>query len=418
MAERYHVTVVGAGIVGVCAGLALLRDGHDVTILDRDGPGENCSFGNAGMICDTSSALPLPAPGVIRDVPGMLLNGMAPLTVRWSYLPSLMPWMIAFLKASNGDTRMRNARAFHALLDGTTTSFDTLTKGTANADLIRKRGMMIAYESDQGYESDAEERRLLAELGVEASELGSDQIRQAEPAMADAIRHVTYFTDCYSTINPYKLTRGIADQFVAEGGAIELVEVGGVRHGAGRVTELETSGGDRTIDRLVVAAGAWSHRIAAMMGLRFLLDTERGYHTVFHGVHTGLKIPFIHGENHFGLSQMDEGVRFAGTVELAGVDAEPNYKRADVIVERGRSALRDFDPSKATEVTKWMGRRPTMPDYLPVLGTMPQFSNVWVDFGHQHLGLSLAARCGLVIADLVAGRDPGLDLEAFRPDRF
>ncbi|MBN36335.1 MAG: amino acid oxidase [Rhodospirillaceae bacterium] len=418
MNSNHHVTVIGAGIVGVCAGLSLLRDGHDVTIVDRDGPGENCSFGNAGIICDTSSALPLPSPGVIREVPKMLMGKDSAFSIRWSYLPTLMPWLIGFLKASNETARLRNAQSFYNLLDGTTEAYDDLTKGTPNAELIKQRGMLLAYASEQGYASGEGERKLLADFGVEAVELDADQVRQTEPALSSEVQHATHFTGCNSTINPYKLTRGLADQFVSEGGCIEQAEVTAVRHGSSRVTELETTTGARKVDRLVVAAGSWSHRVAAMMGLKFLLDTERGYHTVFHGVDTGLRMPLIHAEAHFGLAQMDEGVRFAGTVELAGVDAEPNYRRADVIVERGRSLLRNFDPEQATEVTKWMGRRPTLPDYLPALGTVSGFSNVWFDFGHQHLGLSLAARSGQIVADLVAGRDPGLDLTAFRPDRF
>ena len=418
MAGRHRVTVVGAGVVGVCAGLSLLRDGHDVTIVDRDGPGENCSFGNAGMICDTGSALPLPSPGVIRDVPKMLMDSRRSLTIRWSYLPSLLPWLVAFLRASNGAARMANARALHALLDGTTAAYDTLTRGTPNADLIRKRGLLIAYDTDDGYDGDAGKRALLGELGVEAAELGGDEIRQTEPALASSVTRASFFTGCYSTINPYKLTRGLADRFVAGGGRIERREVTAVRHGSGRVTGLETTEGEHGIDRLVVAAGAWSHKVAAMMGLKVLLDTERGYHTVFHGVDTGLGIPVIHAEHRFGVNQMDEGVRFAGTVELAGLEAAPDYRRADAMVERGRHVLRHFDRSRASKVTKWMGRRPTLPDYLPALGSAPGFSNVWFDFGHQHLGLSLAARSGLIVADLVAGRDPGLDLSAFRPDRF
>ncbi|MBT5432766.1 MAG: FAD-dependent oxidoreductase [Alphaproteobacteria bacterium] len=418
MADRHHVTVIGAGIVGVCAGLSLLRDGHDVTIIDRDGPGENCSFGNAGIICDTTSALPMPSPGVIREIPKMLFDRRSPITIRWSYLPSVMPWLIAFLKSSNAQTRLSNARAFYELLDGTTRAFEGLTRGTPNENLIKKRGMLGIYETDSGYEGGAQERSMLADLGAESIELGSEELRQMEPALSPSVKHASFLPGCHSTINPYKLTRGLADQFVAEGGTIDLVEVTGIHHGSGRVTELETTGGERKVDRLVVAAGAWSHRVAAMLGLKVLLDTERGYHTVFHGVDTGLTRPLIHNEAHFGLGQMDEGVRFAGTVELAGVDAAPDYRRADVIYECGRHILRDFDPSGATEVTQWMGRRPTLPDYLPALGSAPGFSNLWFDFGHQHLGLSLAARSGAIIADLVAGRDPGLDLHAFRPDRF
>lgn len=414
-----HVTVIGAGIVGVCAGLALLRDGHDVTIVERDGPGENCSFGNAGIICSRDSSLPMPSPGIIRDVPKMLLDPEGALVIRWRYLLNIMPWLIGFLRSATPERQMAGARAMYALLHGTPQAYDRIVApGSQAGGLIRKNGYMTVYETDAGFDGDTRERRILAELGCPLEELGPDEIRQMEPSLTHDLKHATYYPDSYSTTDPYRLTRLLADDFVAEGGRIALAEVTGLRHGSGRVTELETTTGSMKVENLVVAAGAWSHRVAKMMGLRVLLDTERGYHTVFHGVQTGLGRAIIHAEGHYGLNQLDSGVRFGGTVELAGVEAAPNYRRADIIVERGRHILRGFDPSQATEVTRWMGRRPTMPDYLPTLGTAPGFSNTWFDFGHQHLGLSMAARCGFVVADLVAGRDPGLDLTAFRADRF
>jgi len=306
----------------------------------------------------------------------------------------------------------------YALLDGTTGAYDSLIAGSSAARLIRKNGYMTVYESDAAFAGDARERGILRDLGCPLEELGSDEVRQMEPALAHSVRHASFFPDSYSTTDPYRLTRLLADDFVAQGGRIALAEVTGLQHGGGRVTALETTTGAMKVENLVVAAGAWSHRVAAMMGLRVLLDTERGYHTVFHGVDTGLTRAIIHAEGHYGLNQLDGGVRFGGTVELAGVDAPADFRRAEIIWRRGQHILRNFDPARATEVTQWMGRRPTMPDYLPTLGAAPGFANAWFDFGHQHLGLSLAARSGFVVADLVAGRDPGLDLTAFRADRF
>lgn len=413
-----HVTVIGGGIVGVCAGLALQRDGHDVVIVERDGPGENCSFGNAGIICGKDSAIPMPSPGIIRDVPGMLMDRDGALVIRWRYLLKIMPWLIGFLKSSTPERQMAGARAMYALLDGNTTAYDRLTAGSPAARLIRKNGYMIVHGSDAAFEDEEGDRAKLRDLGCPLEELGPDEIRQMEPSLSHDLRHATYFPESYSTTDPYRLTRLLADDFTAAGGRIELAEVTGLQHGGSRVSALETSRGTLKVENLVVAAGAWSHRVAAMMGLKVLLDTERGYHMVFHGAKTGLTRPVINADGHFGVNQMDEGLRFAGTVELAGIEAAPNYRRSDLLYQRGQNLLRDFDPEQATEVTRWMGRRPTMPDYLPTLGAAPGFSNTWFDFGHQHLGLSMAARSGFVVADLVAGRDPGLDLSPFRADRF
>ncbi len=416
MAGRYHVTVVGAGVVGVCAGLALLRDGHDVTLLDRDGPGENCSFGNAGMICDVSAALPLPSPGVVRRIPKMLLDRAGPLTLRWRHLPHLLPWLLAFARSARPATRLAHARAMHALLAGAPAAWDALVRGSGGEDLIRKRGLLTVYESERGFAAGAPGRALLRELGCEVATLGADELRQMEPALAPSVRHGVFYPGCYSTSDPYRLTLALAERFAAEGGTIAKAAVAAVETGGGRVAALETSAGRRVIDRLVIAAGAWSHRLAATMGLKLPLIAERGYHSTLHGLYCGLRRPLIHGEGHFGINAMAAGLRLAGTVELASHEAPPDWRRADSIRQRGLAVL--ADGGRAEKVTRWMGRRPTLPDYLPLLGPVPGVGNAWFDCGHQHLGLTLAARSGQAVADLVAGRDPGLDLAPFRAERF
>ena len=418
MTGKSDVTIIGAGIVGVCAGLFLQRDGLTVTIVDRVEPGMSCSFGNAGMICTTDSAIPLPSFGVLRDLPHMLFDSSSPLNIRWRYLPRLAPWLFHFMRAAPHDRRMAGARALYDLLEGTTAAYDELAANSAVTSLIRRNGMLLVYETDEGFAGDAKERGILTSMGATIEELGADELRQMEPVLTPKLKHATYLPQSYSTVNPYKLTRGLADDFIANGGTIVQAEVTGLQHGNGQVTTLETDQGDIAVSRLVVAAGAWSARVAKMMGLKVLLDTERGYHTVFHGIDTGLTRPVLHGERHCGINQMDDGIRFAGTVELASVDAPENLARADNVYQLGRAVFRDLDPSAASETTRWMGCRPTMPDYLPALGAASGFNNVWFDFGHQHLGLTMAARSGQIVADLIAGRDPGLDLTPFRADRF
>ena len=418
MGERGHVTVIGAGVVGVATALCLVRDGFDVTVIDRDGPGENCSFGNAGMICDSTSAMPLPSPQVIRGLPRMLMDRKSSLHIRWSYLPALMPWLLVFMKSAGARQRHRNARAFYALLNGSVASWERLVEGTQGAALIRKRGLAIIYETERGFASAAEDRAMLREFGAELTELNGAEVRQSEPQLSEAVTAATFLPRVNHTVNPYRLTRAIADSVVAAGGLVETATVTGIEVSDGRVRTLRTTAGDRKVDRLVVSAGAWSGRLAEMLGIRVLLDTERGYHTVYHGADSGLRLPLIHGEQGFGMNQMDEGLRIAGSVEMAGIDAPADYRRADIQAERGRGILRDFVPEHSTKITRWMGRRPTLPDYLPALGKVAGLDNTWFNFGHQHLGLTLAARSGEVMANLVAGRDPGLDLDAFRPDRF
>jgi D-amino-acid dehydrogenase len=227
----------------------------------------SCSYGNAGIICTTDSALPLPSPGVIRDIPKMLLDPNGSLIIRWRYLLRLMPWLVAFLRASSSARHMAGAHALYDLLTGTTTAYDTLVEGSAAASLIRRNGMLTVYESEKGFAADAGERRLLTELGAVLEELGADELRQMEPSLTHDLRHATYFPQSYSTINPYKLSHGLAADFLGRGGRLRQATVTGLTLGAGgNVTMLETDRGDMPVNRLVVAAGAWSARVAQMMG--------------------------------------------------------------------------------------------------------------------------------------------------------
>ncbi len=416
--NRHEVVVIGAGVAGTCAALALIRNGHDVTLIDRDGPGENCSFGNAGIICDATSSLPMPSMALVRQIPGMLMDWKRNPAIRWRYLPKLAPWLIAFLRAANHETRMRNARAFHSLLCEAPASWDRLVSGTDAEKLIRKRGMLLAYSSEEGFDKGRGDRDLLGELGVSLHEISRDELRQMEPALSDSVVCATYQPEVYQALDPYLLVRAVADQFLSAGGRIVEDDVVDFRHGNGRVDTVVTRSGELKVDKVVVAAGAWSARVLAKLGVKTLLDTERGYHTVFHDYDSGLSRPIIHGEEHFGMAQMSGGMRFAGTVEFAGIDAAPDYRRADLVVECGRHALRNFDPPASTRVTRWMGRRPTLPDFLPAIGKLAGLENVVVNFGHQHLGLTLGARSGFVVSDIIAGRDPGLDVKPFRAERF
>jgi D-amino-acid dehydrogenase len=228
------------------------------------------------------------------------------------------------------------------------------------------------------------------------------------------VRRAVYFPTAYSSSNPSLLTRAIAD----DAGNFSQAEVRDIRIENGRARALVTDKGDMPVDKLVVAAGAFSHRLARMMGIRVLLDTERGYHVELDGVETALSRACLHYEHAFGINPVTTGLMFAGTVEFAGVDAPENYARAHTIWQRARPVLRELEGLDTPAMRLWMGRRPTMPDFRPVIDGAPGVENCWFAFGHQHLGLTLAARTGELVAELNGGRDPGIDLKPFRADRF
>jgi len=412
------IAVLGGGIVGLCTALYLQRDGQDVVLIDRDEPGRGTSFGNAGIICARDSAVPMPSYALLREVPSMLLDGEASLVIRWRHLPRMIPWIAAFLRACDPKRRLENAKAMAELLGGTTQAYDTLVKGTPADAFIVRRGFMTVHETAaDGHGGGKWDHDLLRQLGCRVDELDGEETRQLEPFLPRSVVRADYFPDAYSVTSPYGLSKALLDLYRARGGQVRQAQVTGIDVRDGRPRAVATTAGEIAVDGVMVTAGAWSHRVAAMMGVRVPLDTERGYHAHFAGVQTPLSRPVLHGGHHFGITQFADGLRMAGTVEFAGVDAAPNYGRAETIRRRGAAFLGDRLPAGATP-TLWMGYRPTLPDFLPAIGPAPGLARAWFGFGHQHVGLSLAARTGAILADLAAGRDPGLDLTAFRADRF
>lgn len=413
-----HVTVIGAGIVGACCARFLVEDGHEVTLVDRLEPGMGCSFGNAGVISAVLSSTQPPGPRLLRNLPKMLTDGDATVTIRLRYLLRFAPWLAAMLRGCTTADQQRTAAAMASLLTGTTEAYDAIVRGTPADALIRRNGTLGLYSGEAAFKADAWRREMNLSLGAVMHELQPEEIRQMEPSLSPAIGRAVYFPTTYSTTNPSRLTRAIADDAGTRGARFVQADVTGIRVENGRPTTLLTERGEMPVDILVVAAGAFSHRLARMMGIRVLLDTERGYHVELPEVTTGLSRAALHYEHAFGLNQMTEGLRLAGTVEFGGVDAPPNDARAHVIWRRGRGTLRELEGVEQPKMKLWMGRRPTMPDFRPVIGAAPGVDRCWFAFGHQHLGLTFGARTGQVVREVVAGRDPGIDLAPFRADRF
>lgn len=414
-----HVTVIGAGIIGACCARYLALAGHDVTLIDRIEPGMGCSFGNAGVISTLGSSVQPPSPRLLKDIPSMLFNKDATLVIRWSYLFKMMPWLVTLLRGCTTADQQRTAAAMASLLDGTTSAYDAIVRDTEADRYIRRNGLLGLYRSEQTFADDQWRRDMNRTFGATFDELAREEIRQMEPVLSDQVARAVFFPTVYSTDNPSLLTRAIADR-ACEGQAKGYIqaEVQDMVVENGRVTSLKTDRGNMPVDKLVVAAGAFSHRLAQMMGIRVLLEAERGYHVELEGFESGLTRVCLHYEHAYGINPTTTGLRLAGTVELAGVDAPENHERGQTIWRRARPVLRELEGVDNPKMTSWMGRRPTLPDFRPMIGPAPGIRDCWFAFGHQHLGLTLGARTGAIIAELVSGRDPGLDLAPFRADRF
>lgn len=408
------VVVVGAGIVGVCCALYLLRDGHRVVLLDRSAPGEGASFGNGSIITE-EAVVPVQTPGIQWKVPAMLMDPLGPLSIRWSYLPKLVPWLTRFVGASSTVQVETISISLKALLTGALAAYDPLLEAAGIQDMVRRSGWVSVYETDAGFKAYGPMLELQRRRGVRFDVLPAEELRQLEPSLAPVFKWGVFYPDVSHTVNNFRFVQELALAFVRLGGEIRTANVVGFVQKDRQVSAVRTEAETISCSAVVIAAGAWSKALAAMLGSKLPLDTERGYHLTLPHAGVSPRIPVYSTERGFVCTPLENGLRIAGTVELGGLDAPPNWRRAERLYE---NASRWFPGLDRREESRWMGFRPSMPDSVPVIGPAPHHKNAFFVFGHGHCGLSLAARTGELMAALFAGRDPGIDMAPYAADRF
>lgn len=408
------ITIIGAGIVGVATASYLKRDGHDVTLVDMSPPGEYCSFGNAGIL-SPGSCVPLATPGVHWKVPGYLADPMGPLTIRWGYLPKAMPWFLRFLAASSASRVEKIADALRPLLKQTFDAYEPLVQHAGVSDLIRKTGYVVTYDRRDAYAGDAIAWKLRRDRGVIVEEIDDAGIKSLVPQLTGRYEMGLYLPEQGYVANPERLTKGLAAQFQRDGGVFLQRKVRDIEVGADGPRALLTDAGRVPVETLIVCAGSHSNEFTAKLGDNVPLEAERGYHVTYSDPRYTLPMPVFMPEHKFFITPMEMGLRIAGQSEFSGIDAEPNYARADILAKHMKRVFPDIS---SVDSTKWMGRRPSMPDSLPVIGRATRFADVYYAFGHGHVGLCSGAPTGRIIADLVAGRTPNVDVTPYRADRF
>ena len=408
------IIVVGAGIVGTCSASYLLRDGHDVTLIDSKGPGEGCSRGNAGAL-SPGSCIPLAGPGTLGKIPRWLIDRLGPLRIRPGYLVSALPWLLRFVLAGRAANIEGLANALLALHANTFENYEPLVANANCRDLIRRTGTLTVFKSDESTARSQREWRLREERQIRQRVLGPGELRELIPELSTDYKHGVLLPDHGFVANPYRLVCRLAEQFTGDGGRLERREVSRLIVRDGRVCGVRTANGELTADRVVVAAGAWTAALIADLGIRVPLESQRGYHASVQGSGIAPALPVVSAEAKVYATPMEDGLRFAGTVEFAGLDAPPDFRRADALVELARDMFPALAPG---EVTRWMGHRPTLPDSLPIIGAAPGFPDLLLAFGHGHHGMTGASTTGSIVASLVSGRHPPIDLTPYRPDRF
>lgn len=407
------VAVIGAGVIGMTTALTLQRAGHDVTVFDPNPPGEACSRGNAGIIA-SYGVTPVQTPGIMWDAPGMLLDPLSPLAVRWTYLPRLAPWLLRFVLASGAKRVEEVSLALASLLPDVNGLWKDLAAEAGASDLLKDCTILVLFGNEKGWREAQFSLELRRRRGVPAEEIPVAEALRLEPALAPVFARAALTPGQGWCIDPLALTGALVRRFRELGGVIraESVRAARPRNEGGAV--LVADGGEAAWDNVVLSAGAWSRPLAAMLGVSVPLGTERGYHVMLDQGEGLLGRPVNLHDRGFYMTPMAGGLRCAGTVELGGLDAPPDPKRADAIERQVRRLL----PDAGERHSDWLGFRPSMPDSLPVLGPAPGRRGIWLNFGHGHMGLTLAATCARITADLIGQRDPGLDIAPFSAARF
>lgn len=417
-AERLSVIVVGAGVVGLSSALWLQRAGHSVVLVDREPPAPGVSYEHAssfGNACTMAfgAVLPIASPGVLGQVPRMLLDRQGPLSIFWRDLPALVPWLWSFIRASGPAEVSRITQVLGTLMRYAEAGHAPLIQEANVANLLRQTGCLYLYRSEKQFQSAGGEIALREREGVRMEILSKEQVRAREPNLAPLYHKGLLFSDAYSLDDPHRYVLGLAEAFRKRGGRMVRGEADAILRDDDGIT---VHAGEQRLrgDRVVIAAGAWSKELAHQVGDRVRLDTERGYHVLFPESADLLGAPTCYPDYGFYMTPLTEGLRAAGTVELGGLGRPARSVRTDIIEKRARQLLPALGPSSRT----WLGFRPSMPDSLPVIGPSPKDSRVVYAFGHGHVGLTLAGITGRLVSDLINNRPTPFDIAAFRVDRY
>ncbi|HEV7458476.1 MAG TPA: FAD-dependent oxidoreductase [Roseococcus sp.] len=415
MEPPQHVIIVGAGIIGLCVGWHLARGGARVTLLDRDGPGEGTSSGNAGAI-SAGSVAPLAMPGVLKQVPGMLLDPKGALHIPARYWPAALPWLWRFVLSAKPERVREIADGMATLLRGAEDRHREILAAEGALDLIQEHGQLYLYRDAEHLRKDDAAWALRREYGQVTQVLDRAGVLALEPGVSDTYQLGVFLPDQGHCVNPLRHARTVARGIERMGGTIRRATVEALATDGPRVVGVRAGGETLLADRVVLAAGAWSAKLLAPLGIRIPLESQRGYHVMLPDPGIMPTRPLVPADRKAFITPMEGGLRIAGTVEFGGTEAPPTASRAALLLED----LRKVYPQARTEGAEphWMGHRPCLPDTLPVLGPVAAHPGLWCAFGHGHLGLTTSAPTGALVAGAMLGPKPNTDLSPFAAERF
>ena len=409
--NKVKIAVIGAGIQGVCNALFLQKKGFKVTLFDRDEPGNSASYGNAGHFSPYSS-VPLNRPDVITDVPAMLLSSRGPLALKWNYVYKMIPWFLRFLLNCSERKMMHTAKNMHQILDLSLSAFDELFEAIDLNGLVENKGVLYVW-NDKNLKSRELEIKIREELGVKQQILTPKDIHDLEPNIKPFYHGGVYYDYARHTRNPKKILLKLFDNFLKKDGKFLKLNVQELNFDDDKPV-IRSDVQRFVFDKLVIACGAFSKRLTDKLHENIPLDTERGYHVHFKDCDHLISRPVVYLNRGFGMTPMEQGLRVVGTVEFGGLDNPLSKSRIKNLIINAKDML-DGLPEHEDE---WLGFRPSLPDFLPVLGPSKNYKNVFYSFGHNHLGWTLGAISGKIISKMIANESTNLNLSAYSSSRF
>ena len=411
--KRSSVGIIGAGIQGVCVGLNLIKKGYTVTLIDRDDPGQtSASYGNAGHFSPYAS-VPINRPDILTDVPSMLLNTTGPLALKWNYVPKMIPWFIKFINNCTKKKMLHTAKYMHQILDLAIPAYDELFQDIDVSNLIESKGIMYFW-TNKDLKSRELEINIRKELGVDQQLLTQKEIHDLEPKIKKIYHAGVLYPGARHARNPGKILLKLFNSFLSRGGFFRKENAEKISTLENNKISVKTNLKDYTFEKAVIASGAFSKKLTDQLGEKIPLETERGYHVHFKNYDHLLSRPVIFLNRGFGITPMEQGLRVVGTVEFGGLKNPKSKKRILNLVNNAKYLF----PELSKHHDEWLGFRPTLPDFLPVIGASKNYNNLYFAFGHHHLGWTLGAITGKIIAKMINGEKTNLNLEPYSSLRF
>lgn len=413
--NKRKVAVIGAGIVGVSAANWLQRAGHEVILIDREGPAAGTSYGNAGILA-AASVIPVTVPGLIAKAPKMLFDSDGPLFMRWGYALRLLPWLGKYLKHCNPQDVKRIAEALTPILGDSLEQHQALATDTDAASFIQPTDYLYIYKNREVYEAESFAWSLRRDLGFTWTELDRAALVEKDPSFAEGSAQFALSLDKHGFItDPGRYVKALAAHFQQQGGSLHVGSVDDLIATNGHVSGVQTSTGVLECDTAVVATGVWSEALSQKLGVKVPLEAERGYHVELFNATRIPRHPSMIVAGKFVATPMDGRLRCAGIVEFGGLKALASRKPLDLLKRQVHAV---FPGIGYDRIEEWLGYRPAPTDSIPLIGEFGSMGGVYAGFGHQHVGLTGGAKTGRILADLISGNDPGFDLSPYRPDRF